>query len=411
WFLISFGPATWGTFLTSLPFATNMHWHRAFLMFQITLAACTGIAFVSFLSALNKVFTEKINPPQPQYWTAGIAATLVSLVFAGPLVERHRYFYKTNAHWLSESKKSWTDNLASQDLLRFAQSKTGTRFYAGTHPNVLPGSWGNDLRVTTYIPVYGLFAQHNVESVGPIYHHQNHTEDASFRYLWKSKAHNELFNIGYLVANDKQTMPPEFKNTNKFGSASVYTTGIQENYFAFAKIFPENAFLPDAALPCADNAGLVRATLEFLFSRLPETGQFPAFQLQRRCRTSNELDQFLKDLKKSSDVPPKGQFTAAGRATGKSSYNYWAEGQNETATALVFKMNFHPLWSLKINGVEVEKRLVSPALIAVPIPAGHFRIEAEYQPGRLRLIFATLTLAFGGVLIALRRRTALAGIW
>lgn len=51
-----------------------------------------------------------------------------------------------------------------------------------------------------------------------------------------------------------------------------------------------------------------------------------------------------------------------------------------TASALMFKQSYHPNWRVRIDGAPTATYMVTPAFLAVDVPAGQHVVEAEYVP-------------------------------
>ncbi len=53
---------------------------------------------------------------------------------------------------------------------------------------------------------------------------------------------------------------------------------------------------------------------------------------------------------------------------------------------VMFKMSYHPDWTVKIDGKTAEKFAVFPFYLATPVTAGSHTVEFTYQPNRLKVI-------------------------
>jgi hypothetical protein len=71
-----------------------------------------------------------------------------------------------------------------------------------------------------------------------------------------------------------------------------------------------------------------------------------------------------------------------------------------SASALMFKQSYHPNWRVRIDGAPVATYLVTPAFLAVDMPAGQHAVEAEYVPTaskRPLLLLGLIVLLLGVV--------------
>lgn len=392
WLALSFGPYTWGALLSELPFAGHLHWHRLIAGLQMASALCLGVGIAAFWKWLV--------PARPMNIASGVL--LLGSFLLPCLAERQEYFYKTNVYWLTDTLMAWKNNTKRYaEALAFARAHGDARYYAGDIY-----SWGDDLRVSSTVTLFGLLPQYNVETVGPIYHHQSHTEVLAFKADWMRPELRELGNVRYLALPQKKKAPEQWKPLVSFANGTLYDTQTRPDYFAVGSQGEEG---------CADNRQLADATLSFINNKaLVAAKVFPVVRLARECPGSDTITQIV--AKAAASLPPAsktGSVLSSSFRRGAHSDIHEARVNLLEPGLVVFKMNYHPGWIATVDGKRVETKMVLPSFIAVPVEKGGHTISMEYVPLPLKRALGWLAVfsyvavpVILGVNRFVRRRTA-----
>jgi hypothetical protein len=74
---------------------------------------------------------------------------------------------------------------------------------------------------------------------------------------------------------------------------------------------------------------------------------------------------------------------------------YNAEFDAARPAYLLFKMNWHPNWTVELDGARVNTLMLSPGFVGIFAPAGHHRVVCRYEGGSLKVTL----LLLGAVLL------------
>ena len=85
------------------------------------------------------------------------------------------------------------------------------------------------------------------------------------------------------------------------------------------------------------------------------------------------------------EATPSGKIT--NEKVERQTYSGTVEVPNNCeACFIMFKMSYHPNWTVKLDGRPVEKYAVFPFYLAVPAGPGSHKIEFTYQPNGLKVL-------------------------
>ena len=382
WLLLTFGPMTWGPVLKLLPFADSLHWHRVIGGTQFAFMLCIGVLLAELLSRLGHSPHMDFGSNSRQVQIA-MATSACTLLLVPCLVERNYFFQNTNKYWLKDTYVAWEEQGNTyKPILDFALAHDDARYDAGD-----PWTWGAQLKVSGTIPLYGLLTQYNVETVGPIHHHQSHTEVLAYKADVKLSADAELMNVRY-VALLKNVVPPSgYKTILSAKDGTFYDNGNKSGYFAVGRdIGVEGG--------CADSEGLSRSVVFFLRTHLVNDHVYPIIKIAKSCGENGTLEQTLTKLdamKFSAALP--GIVLSSEKTPGTNSDIHTAKVHMAAPGILLFKMNFHPGWQAIVNGNKVATTMVVPAFTAIHLPAGDFDIRFSYEVAPLKRVLLYAMIA------------------
>lgn len=321
WLLLFFGRPTWGILYRLLPMNADLHIHRFVGGVHFAALALAGLG--------AEAIVQQARARRQQL--AAAAAVLVLLVPA--FAERARYLtwngdlINRNAIALAQAKIETAALFAS---LRAAQQQQPGRVFAG-----LPGTWGSTFRVGD-LPMYALLSYYGVDTLGFAYHAMSFGADIQYHFDDRNRRHYELFNVTRVIAPPDWQAPPFLQPIERTARWTVYQTP-SPGYFSFT---------PAPPLETTNKAEIYAASTRFVTN-------LPAF------------------------LPAQGEVTTTSTSGGGS----FAAGVSVQAPAeLMFKMNYHPWWTARVDGSERPIRPIGPAFIGIAMRPGDRNVTLAYAP-------------------------------
>lgn len=374
WILLSFGTTTWGRALEILPFSGTLHWHRFFAGAQFSLMLGIGI--------LLAAIARRVDVMQGRLSLGMFTAVITALVYPC-FIERERFFWETNSFWLRDTYETWRNEaLPERKLLDFALANGDARYHLGT-----PWSWGDKLRVSKTVQDYGLLVQFNVETVGAIHHHQNHSEVLAFRSEVLNPKHAELMNVRYVGLPPDQVPPVGYRAFLTTHNAVIYDNGNQSGYFALGRTAASRE-------GCATNDILTRGITYFLKTdKLLDAGVFPRIRLAKSCDQEWTLEDEIGRLERELvPAPIPGRVLTSSVKAGPNSRIHQGTVEITTPGLLIFKMNYHPGWKAMVDGKPAPTMMIVPSYLGVAIEKGRHEISFEYEVAPLKRVLSWIAV-------------------
>ena len=366
-FLISWGPTTWGPFIVVIPGHQDIYFRRFQMSVSMAgiLLAGYGIAWLASLISpqLSKLATRTPNRPparQSLRWLAARSSLLIAVitvVTAAPLLLGYD---KGNATQIA-NQRQYQANMAPYigPIVQFLHQANNGRVYAG-----LPTNWGIDFRVGL-VPVFEYFVSQDIDQVGFTLRTASLMEQPEAEFNEYQPADYAMFGIRYLV------LPSGREGTiyqaPKVPAEHIMTEGpydlweIKNNTY-FSVVVPsgsidENKGTLAAQAPAAMEGSFYSHYVDFAVNW---------------ARTTTNIN-----LPTQSFTAPIGrtlsyQFNLLhGQASGTFSLSRPAN--------VVLSVSFDPGWQATVDGHRVGTQMLAPALVSVPVPAGIHTVNFSYQ--------------------------------
>lgn len=412
WFVLYFGPATFGDAIRWLPLAGDLHFHR--LIVPVHLAG-VGVAAVALATAAT-AFVDWATPRWSTRTIVAVVAVGVVGAFAGPVLERTQWLLRPGAlphertgyldfraRWALNTKAAFrTEGVALERAVGRLRSIAKGRVYAG-----LAADWGAHYRVGT-VPVYALLTGNGLPSVGYLYHAMSLSADLMVYFNDVRPAHYNLMNVRHVLA------PRDGRSVPKGTRMLIH----DKRFHAFAKpafvegahvIFevPTTGYFDLVSAPWAatgDRASWYRAMRTWILSTFVESKQHPICFVGTSPADGHEAAISFDVLEKRFHAAPPGP-RRRGRVTQEilRPDEFEARFEVREPCYLMLKQSYHPGWRVRVGEREVTPVMVAPAYCAVPVRPGDTRAVFTYRPPGSRR-----PLRIAGVVIA---ALAIVGEW
>jgi hypothetical protein len=362
WLLVFFGRPTWGGLLMLIGVTRDLPLHRVIAAVQLFLLLLAAIG----LATLWRIVARRVHPA---------AAAALTLVLLAPMVVERAAFVETHTDQGRVTAAAVATEGHTLDEAIAAAKQRGGRVFAG-----LPGKWGTQFTLGR-TPVYaflmtsltpGISSGYNVNAL-PSDLIPNFDQGKPFQY--------KLFNIRTVMA--PKVSPPDFLQLiGDFGKYRVMAAP-GEGYFGLVDVVAAAETTRDNFYSIAD---------PWMRSDWPEKNQYIWMALK---------DGLPKDVPRvtagylpemASPATPPGSV-ANERQDGQV---YTADLDVQRPAWLLFRMTYHPLWKVLLDGQAVRTAMLSPGFVGAQVTAGRHHVESRYEPGKGKTV-----LAFAGFAIAL----------
>jgi hypothetical protein len=361
-FLVSWGPTTWGAFVDFIPGHADIYFRR--FQASVSLAgiylAGYGIAWVGGLIALVLRSVAEREPPErpaaKRLNTLAGYATLVLAVVATLIAIPALYSVdRLNAHDIGSQRSA--EAVQSQQIdpmLSFVRAADNGRVYAG-----MPSNWGSTFEVG-YVPVYQYLASTDTDQVGFTLRTASLMEQPEYEFDQSNPADYALYGIRYLLLPTR--MKPPVPATSLEISGKFHLWALPQNSY-FSIVVP---------------SGSINENKGSLFEQAPA--------VQDEGYLSNHVDMVVnwdadpvgvQQLPTTSLPAPAGQVLSSevdllhGKASGTFSLSRPAN--------VMLSASFDPGWQATVDGHPVATQMLAPALVSVPVPAGVHTVSFTYQ--------------------------------
>ena len=432
WILLFFGRATWGGLIDLIPGMKDFHLSRFIVGVHITALFIIPFAFISIYDFLHNVanrladfyikwqtkisdnstshpemfWEEKIDPIKSIsfYSSLLLLGLIIFLLTMGQTID----YATLNNKWINESNSAYDYQYQNyQSLLNKISSLTPGRVYSGR-----PGNWGRDFRFSSTQLYLSLSLTHPISQFLPESWSPNSDNEEMFDE--RSPGDYDLYNIRYIVTDPAKFTPPDnAQKIDMFGPFTLYqipTSG----YF---KVVTSNMMVDADKNTLVDIVHLWQKSFVRLWNMYPLVtfeNQTPPASINREMKMTDLTNYLLQSPPQSdpqADNPPRvvarqlaglhifanypfsfPQATISGKIKHeeiKRDEKYIAQvqiPQNCQNCFTLFKMTYHPNWSVTLDGKEVEKFAAFPFFIAIPTPPGTHTLEFQYKPGTLKII-------------------------
>ncbi len=375
WLAAFFGPATWGRLFDFIMPGEMQQVHRfqlGFEVFAVLLAAC---ALESLFLALAPAATK---------WRVA-AATLCLVAALAPMYAERREYLRTNATWGESSLAAFhQESRDIEALLQRLKNLTETtpgRVHAGRFTD-----WGGQFKIGS-VPLYSVFPQRDIPATGFLWYIFSLAMDTMPLLQEWRPGDLQLFGVRYMVVPTGLPAPSTVLPREKFGRFSLYEV-------------PNSGFFDIVSVPYALEEDLkttfasseawmshpLRQSRQYL--ALYPAGKAPARAYRRILHPGDPFP-----MPSPADNPPAGAVLSESRAGEVYSARVRADG----SCHVLFRSSFHPGLKAEVDGVRVEPVMVTPGLMAIPVPAGSHGVVVFYEAGMLKPLLAILGLLVAGL--------------
>ena len=380
WLVLYFGRPTLGLLIDLLPLHDSLLLHRFVGGVDIFAILLMGIGG-AWLWGLLRASTSR-----SRLALLGVA----SLVFFAPALAERWSYYAQNADWMRQTQAALDDDADARMVLDALGRQPQGRVYAGLRSN-----WGQTLDFGirfNSVRFYNLLAHHELDAVAPPNQSLSLNADLLWEFNDEDVSHYRLFNVDYVIAPRTVTFPRELQVLT---STSTYVL-----YAAPGRGYAEYAAITHSE-PASTQQQLFTKELAWLRTGEPARWTFTRFDYHGTAAPTDEA------------------FPIPDCPLGRIAYERVQPARFEVlvrcdaASAMVFKVTYHPNWHVTVDGAEVRTFMVSPSYLAFGLPAGEHFIVADYRSTPIKaplLGLGALVLA-ATVAVDQRRRLAASPEW
>ena len=404
--LLYFGRTTWGGLIDLIPGMKDFHLHRFIVGVHIAslflLPSALDYLFSFVKKIINFIYSKlpKSNDFRILYpWSTPIISLIIISIFT-PLIVSQTVKYNTlNHRWIGEANSAYRyDEKNFLDLLDHLKTKPPARTYAGR-----PGNWGNDFRLGSsqiymLLSVYGFdMSQFLPETWSMMSENdQNFDERVPRDY--------DLLNIRYIISPNlpagqagNQGFPNSAKMIKKSGPFELYEipTG---GWFDVVEspMFVRSNKTNFLNLVYLWHRGWPRTWKMHPLISIEKNPVIPR-GMQKQIKMVDEVSYIEESAQNTSlknifsDFPfvfPESTVSATISNEKINRQTYSAEvivPENCRNCFIMFKMSYHPNWSVKVDGQSVEKYAVFPYYVAAKTTPGTHSVEVTHKPHPLKV--------------------------
>lgn len=399
WLFLYFGRATWGPLTDLLPMSRGLHFERlssGVHMFGIWLAAVAMGRLSQWVMGLDRPFLK---------WSTGALVLVLML----PVV-------RERMHYLIQNEKNMHSDMAIYErelpllepVIAKLKEDPEARVYAGHS-----GNWGRSYKIGS-VPMYQILSAEAISTSTHAPFSWALTTDVGFQFSPNDIESYNLYNVRYLLTDQKDLVPPASELLVQSGQHRLYRIKT-EGPFSIVSV---------PLMVIGDNdttTYLLMAWAKGLWSRkqscicLIYEGQPPTegkllkmedlfhFSYERPDGriTQNVFDPpgiFMTE----PPLPPSGSISDVhlSREEARATINLSEPG------VVMFKTTYHPDWHAELDGKREQTMLLSPGFVGVRVPSGSHRLRMIYEPRLLKMALLLLgpAAAFGLEMVSLPGR-------
>jgi hypothetical protein len=367
--LVLFGRPTWGSLLMLIGATRDLHLHRVLGAVQIFGVLLAGIA-------LGALWRETAR----RWHFAGSAALTLVLLF--PLIQERGTYIETH-----EGQGRFTYDAVQREGHTLDQAiatatQRGGRVFAG-----LSDSWGARMTLGR-TPVYAFLMTRLIPNVSVAYNVAALPSDLVPKFDQIHPLAYKIFNIRSVIS--PRVIPPDFLTVaGDFGNYRVLTAP-GEGYFGVVDV---------VAAATADRDKFYEFCQPWMTS---------VWAANDRYVWLDFAGDAPKDLPRVTpgyfpELPAQAGLAGAVRNEQQKGQVYEADLDVRRDASVLFRMTYHPLWKVTVDGRPVRTEMVTPGFLAAAVPAGAHHVRAAFEPGPVRTWVALGGLVIVGLLLAFGR--------
>ncbi len=359
-FLILFtGRPTMSWLIDLIPGNQNLLLQRYIAELQLVALYLGARGARALVRVLAPQFSRGPGSLSPHSSRLGLGALALSVVVLSPAWLEVHHYDQRSAAWISYENSVTTRYAGPLNaLIALAEREGGGRVYAG-----MPSNWGRTFYLGD-VPVYIYLEQHLVDTVGFTLRTSSLMTDPEAYFDERNPGDYALFGVHWLL----------LPTTSSAATPPVPATLVRRTtYFALWRL-PSRGLVrvvDTVGQESATTATLGPLNATFLASSQPEEGRYLTVGLGERAPAP----------------PTLGPDTTVTGAPGVvlSEHDALITSGSASATVslsrravVVLAASFDPGWRATLDGRPVATQMVSPALVAVPVPPGRHRVVFTY---------------------------------
>ncbi len=300
-------------------------------------------------------------------------------------------YAKLNNRWIGEANSAYLYDVNNfNNLSDYLKNQPSGRVYAGR-----PGNWGHDFKLGS-TQMYMLFGVHGLdmsqflpETWSPLSENEQDFDE-------RVAADYDLLDIRYIVAPKNEGFTDQAKMVKQFGPFELYEV-------------PTTGWFDVVSSPMLVKTSKTNfINIVHMWHRsYPKTwNMYPLISVEnnpvippdtkRIITMTDEVSYKENNNGKNYNIFADFPFvfpeaTVSGKIVqeniNKQTYAATIDvPQNCQSCFIMFKMSYHPDWTVKVDGMPAQKFAVFPFYLATPATPGTHIVEFTYEPNRLKIM-------------------------
>jgi hypothetical protein len=381
WFLLYFGRPTWGFLIDILPLSNELHLHRIIALVHFFGIILAGLALAAIFTAIKK----RSNI---------IFAVIFLLLMAAPVYWYEFDNLRMNNQWIFENANGYkAEKQYFEPVLNYIKELPPGRVHPGRRAN-----WGSTFKINQTAVFYFLSpAQIPALSYLPF----SWALDGDFEENFHEDrlSHYNLFNIKYLLSDDKKTFPSfakEIKRSGRFRLYAVQTTGYFDLVESPIAVYcDKNSIWAFMLLWMRSDLPDKKQMMTVFFDRKPHPGyedyllmkdkwdyyQLSASEMKNDRISEPQRDPInvfnVADPLKAAKYKPVSPGYIISEVAGKNEFSCIARAGRDCF--LIFKMTAHRGWHAYVDGKEAQNMILAPMMNGVRLTKGVHDVKFVYR--------------------------------
>ena len=386
--LLAFGRTTFGSLADVIPGSADIFFRRFMMGVQLAALLLAGQG-AAWLAARCVRLLEARVPHWPAILTPAAVLVAAVAVLAPGWLQLGAYDRHDSAAIAAQRHADNTEGTNLDRLVAVIKRDGGGRTYAG-----MPSNWGQDFTVGA-VPVFKYLESRDVDEVGYTLRTASLMTGPEYFFDDRNPSDYRLFGIRYLILPARDQPPLPARLAMRSGPYWLWTID-GAGYIQAGQIAGE---LPANRTNVGANSG------PLLRSGLAADGAYLAVRYGSG-RGGNDLPPPVRSQPSAGAVSTERADLDDGEAS--------ATVRMRRPGIAVLSASYDPGWTATVNGRQRAIRMVSPALVAVDVPAGTDHVVFRFHgygdyPALLALSCLTLAMVAAApvcVQCARRRRDA-----
>lgn len=373
-FLISWGPTTWGSFIAIVPGHQDIYFRRFQMSVSMAgiLLAGYGLAWMGsligrfWLRFRSSSATDAGVPSALSTITArsSLLLSIIAVLIAAPLLYNLDKLNAFNVGLQRQREANMAPYIGP--IVEFLRTANNGRVYAGT-----PLNWGGNFGVGV-VPMFAYLTSQDIDQVGFTLRTASLMEQPEAEFNENNPADYAMFGVRYLLLPAEKKPMVRSKLIMRKGPFALWA--IPANSY-FSVIVPSGSI--------DENKGTI-------------AGQAPA--IMNLAYYSHYVDYAVNWGVDSLGVRLPNQSFAfpVGRSLSDNFNLLHGEASGvfslRRPANVVLSASFDPGWRASVDGRSVKTQMLAPALVSVPVPAGVHTVNFRYQGFQYYLELGMLSL-------------------